>query len=140
MAFQPNFFCRILWFSIFLSGFFVFFGFNSFSAFAQMSKPASLILNDTEREHFLSPYLSEFDAGLYDTIETVEQVYAQGQKREKKIRSIVHFGFQGNPKWFVFETINRSQEDLWFIDFGDYFSGRFGVLSNIEIYLSLIHI
>ena len=105
------------------------------TANAQTNNSRSLILSDKYAEHYLSPYMAQYE----DTTQnlTIKQVLATrtlAVDSSGMSGSISVLGISGNAIWLSFDVMNRSSENKWKIDFGSSFMGRFGLYSEIKSY------
>jgi len=105
------------------------------------NRPAALILSDNFHSQFLSPYLKKYkqDLNLNDkqTIINAHRLDALNVNAENINRgSILSLGFEGETKWYSFEVINKSSKNLWYLDFGHYFNGRFGMIDKADIFIT----
>jgi len=95
----------------------------------------SLILSNNQSEHYLSPYLVQYeDQG--DSL-GVEQIVSSQHLRVRRTStsgSITTVQTEGHNVWLGFDVMNRSDQDHWKLDFGSSFMGRFGLLDEVEVY------
>lgn len=111
------------------------------AAYAQESRPAALILTNNFQEQFISPYLKKHNNKISESnvslVLRTHQLEAASHFNNNSTRgSIIPLGYKGEELWVSFEVNNKSNQDHWHIDFGHYFSGRFGLLKNIDIFVT----
>ncbi|NQZ14420.1 MAG: hypothetical protein HRT94_06340 [Alphaproteobacteria bacterium] len=120
----------------------VIFAFNLFnSANAQVSRPAALVLTDSFSEQYLAPYLKKhnqpINEGNTDLVLRSHRLEGTSHFNGSSYRSsIIPLGLDGQALWVSFEALNKSNSENWFIDLGHYFSGRFGLLKNIDVFIT----
>lgn len=126
-----NFFLLILFSAL------VFFASQFFSAHANaQGNFATLNLTESYTENFLSPYIKKYDNTFeQDKLSSIITAHYKNLDIDQNLKSLLYFGYSGKEQWLSFEVNNRSSKSKWFIDFGDYFSGRFGLLSDADIYV-----
>jgi len=128
---------KINFFLLMVLGTVVFFAaqFVSFQAKAQ-SNFATLNLTEGYNENFLSPYIKKYDQTFdEEALSSIVTAHYKNLDIEQNLKSLLYFGYSGKEQWLSFEVNNRSSKTQWYIDFGDYFSGRFGLLSDVDIYI-----
>lgn len=111
------------------------------NVYAQDSRPAALVLTNNFQQQFLSSYLKKHENKISTNNVTpllrTHQLEAISHFNNSGTRgSIIPLGYKGQELWVSFETINKSNQENWFIDFGHYFNGRFGLLKNIDIFIT----
>jgi signal transduction histidine kinase/DNA-binding NarL/FixJ family response regulator len=100
----------------------------------------SLILSDDYTEHFLSPYLTQYEdkEKNISANDIISGLFLEGEKN-KETGSIITFPSEGNPTWLSFDIVNRSNTTRWKIDFGNSMMGRFGLFDSVEAYSYNLH-
>lgn len=94
-----------------------------------------LILSDKYQEHFLSPYINQYET-INGELELTDIINQKNIKKDSfnLTGSILSLATQKNKIWLSFDVVNRSSKAFWKIDFGNSYQGRFGLLNNIKSY------
>lgn len=102
---------------------------------AQTTNAKSLILSDTYKEHFLSPYLTTYDDPQHtlSADEIIDPLFLKGKPLQSS-GSITALDTLGHPIWLTFSIMNRSTKTGWKLDFGSGLMGRFGLFDEIKSY------
>ena len=107
------------------------------TAFAQNNNKNTLILSDLYSGHYLSPYINKIrDPSSSFTVGNIMYQHSNDPKVDKDIGSINTLGIDGGTTWVSFNVMNRSASNYWRVDLGKAMIGRFGLLSNVEVYIS----
>lgn len=101
-----------------------------------ISTPANkqLVLSDRYDNHFLSPYLMEFDTQDGVQVSDILEGNIQNVRGNDTANKIHYLPANNKTTWAVFTVFNRSSDDKWLLSFGDTSNGRFGFLENINVY------
>lgn len=95
----------------------------------------NLILNDKYTEHFLSPYITQYQSDVKDL--SVSDIL-NPLNLEKHVfdfsGSIMSLSGDGKTIWLGFNVMNRSSKGFWKIDFGNGEMGRFGLFKSVKSY------
>lgn len=112
----------------------------SFPAVAQNSKAenkiTSLILSNSASDHFLSPYLIQYqdkDNNLTPN-DIISGLFAT-EIIAPNTGSIVTLDPKNSSVWMSFHVTNRSTTSKWKIDFGSGVMGRFGLFDSVDAYI-----
>ncbi|MEM9469479.1 MAG: hypothetical protein AAF988_04890, partial [Pseudomonadota bacterium] len=113
-------------------------GLFSAVSFAQTSRPTALVVTDSFKEQYLSPYLKKHTQGISkENIGPVLRPHSVDSSSSFSTNvvstEIYPLGLGKEKNWLSFEILNKASKENWYLDFGHFFSGRFGFLKHLEI-------
>lgn len=107
------------------------------AARAQDGIPAAppLVISDTEKSYPLAPfaYITR-DPAKKLNFQAVYEKHLRGPRGEAAPGRTLTLGSTGAPHWIVFSVENKTRTERWVISFGDYLSGRAGLIGDIFLY------
>ncbi len=111
-------------------------GFDSTLANAQnMPNNRFLILTDDYSEHYLSPYLYEYqtqeDSDIYTILNAPKTPIIKNETPYK----IIKLPFSKDATWLGFDVQNKSTKTRWAINLGTTTEGRFGLFDQLNIFV-----
>ncbi len=104
-------------------------------AHAQISDPATLVLNDEHPSVTLGPHLyvtKDPEAKL--TYEDIIARHQSGPAGERKKRTLITLGLTPQPVWMVLTVTNNASTEDWILHFGKTMDGRFGGIKKLWVH------
>ncbi len=121
-------------FTVLLS-FIVINGLGSKTVYAQSNTANRfLILTDDFDEHFLSPYLYQYETKPNDTVYNLQIRPRLPIIKDETPYKVVNISATKNVTWFGFDIQNRSTKQEWAISTGNTAQGLFGLFSKVQIF------
>ncbi|MCB1782697.1 MAG: response regulator [Alphaproteobacteria bacterium] len=94
----------------------------------------TLTLSDPNKIIYTAPfsYVTQDEKKSLD-LKTLITRHKNNLRGEKQRSLLIHTGLKNPPIWVVFSVLNRTNEEHWFLDFGDTLEGRMGLIKSIYV-------